>query len=101
MRFHKYKREHFDTQEEYDHFKSVRTKAMKRWYAKRDEKDPEFRERRILRQRLYSRYYWHGDGRQSFPDWLKEQYDIEDIKAIPLERLREVAAPIAEPCKAH
>ena len=98
---YKYKREHFDTQEQYDRFKSNRSRWQLTWLRKHEEADPEYKERRLLRQRLYSRYYWHGDGRQSFPDWLKEQYDIEDIKAIPLERLREVAAPIAEPCKAH
>ena len=96
MRHHKYKREHFGSQEEYDHFKSVRTKAMRRWYSKRDE-DPDFKERRILRQRLYSRYYWQGNVRQSFHDRLAEHYAIEDIKTIPLERLRVVAAVIPGP----
>lgn len=92
---YKYKREHFDTQEGYEHFKKVRTEAQKRWIAKHDN-DPEFKERRILRQRLYSRYYWHS-SRQTFAEWLLEKHGIECIKTIPIERLREIAAVIPGP----
>ena len=89
MRKHyKYKREHFDTQQEYDRFKSRINKAQKRWLEKSESLNPEKRERRLLRQCLYSRYYWHSDGRQSFADWLQKEYGISDIKPLSLDELR-------------
>lgn len=89
---YKYKREHFDTQQEYDNFKNRMSKAQKRWLEKSEADNPEKRERRLLRQRLYSRYYWHTDGRQSFADWLLEKYAINDIRQVSLEDLREYAS---------
>ncbi len=88
MKKYKYKREHFSSQEEFERFKKGRTEAMKKWIRKRDSASTEFHERRILRQRIYSRYYWHSDGRQSFADWLLQKYGIEDIKKVSLEDLR-------------
>ncbi len=85
---YKYKREHFNTQQEYEHFKDRMNKAQKRWLKKSESANPEKRERRLLRQRLYSRYYWKTDGRQKFSNWLVEKYGIVDIKALSLEELR-------------
>ena len=86
---YKYKREHFDTQQEYDRFKARMNKAQKRWIEKSESASPEKREWRLLRQRLYSRYYWHSDGRQTFAEWLAIEYGIEDIKALSLDDLRQ------------
>lgn len=94
---YKYKREHFDTQEQYDRFKSNRSRWQLTWLRKHEEADPEYKERRLLRQRLYSRYYWRSDGRETFADWLSKTCAIEDIITIPIERLREVAAMIPGP----
>lgn len=88
MKKFKYKREHFDTQEQYDAFKRRNTKSRKTWLNKRELLNPELRERRIIRQRLYSLYYNHTDFKTSFRDWLKEEYDIDDINAIGIELLR-------------
>ena len=89
---YKYKREHFATQAEYEHFKNRMTSAQKRWLEKSEQGNPEKRERRILRQRLYSRYYWHPDGRQSFAEWLVEKYGIADIRSVSLDDLRVIAS---------
>lgn len=89
---YKYKREHFSSQEEYERFRKRMTSAYKRWLNKHESKDPLFREFRLLRQRLYSRYYWHSDGRLSFKDWLKDKYAIEDIKNVPIDVLRDIAS---------
>ena len=86
---YKYKREHFNTKQEYDRFKNRMNKAQKRWLEKSESENPEKRERRLLRQRLYSRYYWHSDGRQSFSDWLLKECGIADIKALSLDELRQ------------
>ena len=91
---YKYKREHFDTQQEYERFKARMNKArmnkaQKRWLEKSESASPEKREWRLLRQRLYSRYYWHSDGRQTFAEWLVIEYDIADIKALSLDELRQ------------
>ena len=86
----KYKRDHFDTQEEYDRFRNKHTKWQKSWLDKFEKSNPEHRERRLLRQRLYSRYY-HTDSRLSFKEWLKEIFYIDNIKTISLERLRVAA----------
>ena len=86
---YKYKREHFNTQQEYDRFKSRMNKAQKRWLEKSESENPEKRERRLLRQRLYSRYYWQTDGRQSFSYWLLKEYGIDDIKTLSLDELRQ------------
>lgn len=88
----KYKREHFDTQQEYDFFKARMNEAHKRWLEKSESSSPEKREFRLLRQRLYSRYYWHSDGRQSFADWLVVKYGISDINALSLDELRQYAS---------
>ena len=85
---YKYKREHFATQQEYEHFKNRMNEAQKRWLEKSESGNPEKRERRLLRQRLYSRYYWHTDGRQSFADWLLQECGIVDIKTLSLDELR-------------
>ena len=85
---YKYKREHFDTQQEYERFKNRRNRDQKRWLEKSELSNPEKRERRILRQRLYSRYYWHMNGLQSFAEWLSKEYGITDINTISLEDLR-------------
>ena len=89
---YKYKREHFDTQQEYDRFRSRHTEAQKRWLEKSELTNPKKRERRILRQRIYSRYYWHSDGRQSFAEWLVIKYGIADINALPMDELRRYAS---------
>ena len=91
MKKYKYKREHFNTEEEYAHFRKRATAGYKKWLNKHEETHPEYRERRILRQRLYSRYYWHTDGRQSFAQWLLEKYGITDIKEVKIEDLRVIA----------
>lgn len=89
---YKYKREHFDTNEEYASFRKRATAGYKKWLEKHEKEHPEYKERRILRQRLYSRYYWHGDGRQTFAQWLEENLGIEDIRVVPLEDLRVIAS---------
>ena len=89
MKKYKYKREHFTSQQEYERFKKIKTKAQRRWLEKSESDNPERRERRLLRQRLYSRYYWHTDGRQSFADWLLKEYGIDDIKILSLDELRQ------------
>lgn len=86
---YKYKREHFSTQAEYEHFKIRKNEAQKRWLEKSESESPEKREWRLLRQRLYSRYYWQSDGRQTFAEWLVIEYGIEDIKALSLDDLRQ------------
>ena len=86
---YKYKRVHFSTQAEYEHFKRRKNEAQKRWLEKSEFGNQWKRERRLLRQRLYSRYYWHSDGRQTFAEWLVIEYGIEDIKALSLDDLRQ------------
>ena len=86
---YKYKREHFNTQQEYERFKARMNKAQKRWLEKSESARPEKREWRLLRQRLYSRYYCHSDCRQTFAEWLVIEYGIADIKALSLDELRE------------
>ena len=88
MKKYKYKREHFDSQEQYDSFKGKRTKWQKSWLDKFESANPEHKERRLLRQRLYSRYYHHTDCHQSFAEWLRETLHIDNIKAVSLERLK-------------
>ena len=85
---YKYKREHFDTQLEYEHFKKRMNEAQKRWLEKSESCNPEKHERRLLRQRLYSRYYCQKDIRQSFSDWLLQECGIVDIKSLSLDELR-------------
>ena len=87
MKKYKYKREHFNSQEEYDHFRQNRTRWQKKWLEKFEKANPEHKERRLIRQRLYSKYY-HSDSRESFTEWLKKNYGITDIKTIPLDNLR-------------
>lgn len=89
---YKYKREHFDSQDAFLHFRRRCADAQKKWLARSEQDNPEKHERRILRQRLYSRYYWHSDGRQTFADWLLEKYSIHDIKEVPIEDLRVYAS---------
>ena len=88
MKKYKYKREHFASQADFDRFRENRTNWAKKWLRKHEEANPEHRERRLLRQCLYSRYHYNTDCRQSFNDWLKEAYGIEDIRAVPIEQLR-------------
>ena len=88
----KYKREHFNSNEEYQHFRKRTTRNFRKWLDKHEEENPEHRERRILRQRLYSRYYWHTDGHQRFAEWLNEKYGIEDIRKLSIEDLRVYAS---------
>lgn len=88
MKKFKYKREHFDTQEQYEAFKRRSTKSRKTWLKKHELLNPEHRERRIIRQRLYSRYYNHTDFKKNFREWLKEEYDIDDINVISIEMLK-------------
>lgn len=85
---YKYKREHFATQEEFLHYRERKARTQKKWLTKSEQQHPERRERRILRQRLYSRYYWRSDGRQSFADWLLKNYEIADISMVSLDDLR-------------
>lgn len=85
---YKYKREHFNTQQEYDRFKDRQNKAQKRWLKKSESVNPEKRERRLLRQRLYSHFYYYTDGRKKFADWLLEIYGIKDIKCLTIEELK-------------
>lgn len=88
---YKYKRSHFSSDEEYERFRIRSVKAQKRWLKKREDSDPEYRERRILRQRLYSRYYYTTDCRVTFRDWLEEEHGISDISRIQIGDLREIA----------
>lgn len=92
MKKYKYKREHFQTQEDFDKFRKVRSRAQIKWLNRKEEKNPSLRERRILKQRLYSRYHYRTDCRKSFAQWLRETCGINDIKRIPLEELREAAS---------
>lgn len=94
---YKYKRDHFDTQEDYERFKENRTRWQMTWLRKFEQSHPEYKERRLLRQRLYSRYYNHSDGREPFADWLCRTQGIEDIRTFPIERLRKVATVIPGP----
>ena len=89
MRKYKYKREHFNSQEEYNRFRSNCTRWYKKWLCKHEQEFPEYRERRLLRQCLYSRYY-RSDCRKSFCEWLVEEYGIVDIRTIPTEQLRAI-----------
>lgn len=86
----KYKRDHFATQEEFERFKMRRTKAQKRWLEKSENLHPEKRKRRLLRQRLYSYYYSHTDGRQPFADWVVEKFGNVDLKNMPLDDLKDL-----------
>ncbi len=88
----KYKREHFGTQEQFDRYRERQARAQKKWLKKLEELNPEHRERRLLKQRLYSRYHHHTDCRQSFADWLREKFHIENIKQVAIERLRTMAS---------
>lgn len=88
MKKYKYKREHFNTQQEYERFKARMNKAQKRWLEKSEFVNPEKRERRLLRQRLYSRYYYYTDGRKKFADWLLEIYGIKDVKRLTIDELK-------------
>lgn len=88
MKKYKYKREHFDTQEQYERFRAIRAKSQKKWLKKFEQDNPEHRERRLLRQRLYSRYYWCTDGRKTFKEWLQEMFYFDDINAVSTERLK-------------
>lgn len=92
MKKYKYKRDHFDNQEQFDNYRKRQAKAQNRWLKKAEELNPERRERRLLKQRLYSRYHHHTDCRQSFAEWLKEVFHIEDIKSVTLERLRRIVS---------
>ena len=89
---YKYKREHFSTSEEYADYRKRATAYYRKWLDKHESENPEHRERRILRQRLYSRYYWHGDGRQTFAEWLMEKFSITDIREVSIEALRVYAS---------
>ena len=91
MKKYKYKREHFDSQEQYDSFRGKRTEWQKKWLRKFEDSNPEHKERRLLRQRLYSYYHYHTDCRQSFKDWLKHHLHVEDLKSVSLDRLRVLA----------
>jgi len=84
----KYKREHFDTDEDFKRFCKGNSERILRWLKKTEEKNPEKRERRLLRQRLYSRYYCRMDYRHTFSDWMKEKYGVADIKTLSVEELR-------------
>ena len=87
MTRYKYKREHFATQEEDDRFLEKHAAAVKRWYHK---ESPERKERRLLRQRLYSRWYNSTDFKESFRDYLIS-VGIDDINTEPISRLRHFA----------
>ena len=88
----KYKREHFATQEEFDRYRKRVSEAHLRWLSKREGANPELRERRIMRQRLYSRYYWRYDGKQTFSQWLDTEFGVKDISSIPIEELRRISS---------
>lgn len=90
-KFYKYKREHFSTQEEFERFKSRTCRAVKKWLFKTESANPEKKERRILRQRLYSRYYIRCSCNQSFREWIKDVYGVEDIRTVSIEILRAIA----------
>lgn len=92
MKKYKYKREHFDTQEQFDRYRERQARSQKKWLRKYEELNPEHRERRLLRQRLYSRYHHHTDLRQGFAEWLKKTYDIDDIKSVTAERLKSIVS---------
>lgn len=86
---YKYKREHFASKQEYEHFKNRMNEAKKRWLEKSESASPEKREWRLLYQRIYSRYYRHTDCRKTFSEWLVMEYDIEDIKSLSLDELKQ------------
>lgn len=95
----KYKREHFETQEQFDSYRDRQNQSQKKWLKKHEQSYPEHRERRLLKQRLYSRYHYHTDCRQSFREWLKETFYVEDITEVPIEKLRTLAANRQRPEK--
>lgn len=95
MKHYKYKREHFETQEQFDNFRKGRAKAQKKWLKKHELANPEYKERRVLRQRLYSRYY-HSGYKESFAHWLKEVHQIDDMKHISLLALRQRVAKVKQ-----
>lgn len=88
---YKYKREHFENQWQFECFRDMRCKAQKRWLKNKELSDPEYRERRLIRQRLYSRYHYHTDCRKEFSLWLLENYCIECFKTTSLDYLRKIA----------
>lgn len=90
MKKYKYKREHFESDEAFERFRKRQAKAQLSWLKKYEETNPEHREKRLLRQRLYSRYYNQSNFRQSFAEWLKEQYRIEDMRMTSVGRLRAI-----------
>ena len=89
---YKYKREHFNTQQEFDRFRNRMNVAQKRWREKAEAANPNKRELRLLRQRLYSRFYYHTEGRKKFSDWLFETYGITDIKSLTIDELKVYAS---------
>ncbi len=87
----KYKREDFSSQEDFLKYRRLSSMYKMRWLNKREETDEEHREFRILRQRLYGRYYYQCSEKISFAEYLHKYYGVEDIRTISLERLRKVA----------
>ena len=90
MKKYKYKREHFGTQEQFDRYRKRQAKAQKAWLNKVEEANPEHKERRLLRQRLYRHYHYYTDCRQSFVDWLKDVCHIDSLKDIQIDLLRDL-----------
>lgn len=84
---YKTKREHFDSQKEFDYYRSKRSFWQKTWLDKYELTHPEHRERRLIRARLYRRYY-NSDCRKTFHEWLAEKYQIDNIKEADIEYLR-------------
>jgi len=87
---YKYKREDFETQAQFDAFRQRSAQAKLRWLEKCEKLNPEHRERRLLWQRLYSRYYYRHTNEMTFQDFLKTEYGIEDRSKITVEELRRI-----------
>lgn len=87
-RKYKYKREHFDSQEGYEKYSAMQSESHKRYYLKhKDEEDPVHREKRLLRQRIYNRWYFGTDMSKSFEEFLQD-YGITDLGTMSVEQLR-------------
>ena len=91
MKKYKYKREHFSCTGKYLRFKERVAVAQKKWVSHSEENNPEKRERRLLRQKLYSRYYRNTNVRKTFVEWLHENFGISNVMTMPLEDLRIIA----------
>jgi len=89
----RYKPEHFKNWESFLRYRKNHNNAQKKWIQRVESKNAEKRERRILRQRLYGRYYSSPFAdKMSFKQYLLDVYGIKDIASVQIEELRSISA---------